>query len=187
MTYLTLKSSYSLRPAAHEFASSDAVPATARLLPIALTATAGALTLWPGDPALPLLPLAFASALRRDDDEWAVAVQMQHVAAMSLWPALSGPLLSLAGGYVIAWNMLIGARTDAPAPALSIHQKATFLLNFGANVLPLFSHLHVANHFQWAARYVGYAQTAFMVLSVVGVVVWANMRLVKTAWAVGAL
>lgn len=115
---------------------------------------------------------------------------MHHVAAMSLWPALSGPLLSLAGGYVLAWNMLIGARTDAPAPVLSVHQKVTFLLNFGANVLPLFAHLHPANHLnrlQWAAPYLGHAQTVFMVASVAGVVVWANMRLVKTAWAVGAL
>lgn len=105
----------------------NAVPATARLLPIALTATAGALALWPTDAALPLLPLAFASALRRDDDEWAVAVQMHHVTAMSLWPALSGPLLSLAGGYVLAWNMLIGAGLDAPAPLLKLHQQVSSL------------------------------------------------------------
>ncbi|BEI83424.1 hypothetical protein CcaverHIS002_0400280 [Cutaneotrichosporon cavernicola] len=186
-TYLTLKSSYTLRPAAHEPASADVVPATARLLPIALTATAGALTLLPVDPALPLLPLAFASALRRDDDEWAVAVQMHHVAAMSLWPALSGILLTLASGYVLAWNMLIGARTDAPSPMLSMHQKTTLVLNLGASVWPLFAHLHLAAHFKWAAQYVGHALTTFMVLSVVGVVVWANMRLVKTAWAAGAL
>ncbi|GMK58569.1 hypothetical protein CspeluHIS016_0600110 [Cutaneotrichosporon spelunceum] len=186
-TYLTFKSSYTLRPAAHEPASADVVPATARLLPIALTATAGALALWPVDAALPLLPLAFVSALRRDDDEWAVAVQLHHVAAMSLWPDLSGTLLSMAGGYVLAWNMLIGARTDAPAPLLSMHQKTTFVFNLGASVLPLVARGYPSTHFKWTTQYGGHALTGFMVLSVLGVVVWANMRLVKTAWAVGAL
>lgn len=37
------------------------------------------------------------------------------------------------------------------------------------------------------AKYVGWAHSGFTVLSIAAVVVWANMRLVKTAWAVGAL
>lgn len=49
---------------------------------MALAATAGALAIFPADAALPLLPLALVSSLRRDDDEWAVAVQAHHVAAI---------------------------------------------------------------------------------------------------------
>lgn len=88
-TYLTLKASAALAPKPNEKVTSSSVPATARMLPLALTATAGAMAVWPADAALPLLPLAFASALRRDDDEWAVAVQAHHVAAIKWVPMSS--------------------------------------------------------------------------------------------------
>lgn len=62
------------------------------------------------------------------------------------------------------------------------------MLNFLANICPLFSHLTLGK-VDWSAagKYLGYAHRGFIVLSVAAVVVWANMRLVKTAWAVGAL
>lgn len=77
-----LRASWVLRPAPSEPYTPQSVPATARLLPIMFTAVAAAFSLPYADAALPLLPLSLASSLRGDDDEWAVAVQTHHVAAM---------------------------------------------------------------------------------------------------------
>lgn len=80
--YLMIRASYILRPAPTENYTSQSVPATVRLLSLMFVAVAAALCLPSGDAALPLLPLSLASSLRGDDDEWAVAVQTHHVAAM---------------------------------------------------------------------------------------------------------
>jgi hypothetical protein len=81
-SYLMLRASHVLRPAPTEPYTVHSVPATARLLPLLFVAVASALALPHADAALPLLPLSLASSLRGDDDEWAVAVQTHHIAAM---------------------------------------------------------------------------------------------------------
>lgn len=70
---------------------------------------------------------------------------------------------------------------------LPLTPKATFILNFLANVCPVFAPFHAAKYVTSAAPYLAHVLRGFTALSVAAVVVWANMRLVKTAWAVGAL
>ncbi|KAL1410590.1 hypothetical protein Q8F55_004607 [Vanrija albida] len=204
--YFLLRAAYALRPPPGEqVASATAVPAMIRLLPLTLTLTtaAAALGVSPSDAALPLLPLAMASALRGDDDEWAVAVQAHHVAAIALWPVLARAggtsLVALAGGYVVAWSHLIGTKADAPSPVLRAHQVITATLARLALVAPLAPLLKMAlAPLARSAPIVspltpgvlaaaGYAHAAFIAVSLALLIVWANLRIIKTAWTIGAL
>lgn len=204
--YFLLRAAYALRPPPGEQAAAGtAVPAMIRLLPLTLTLTtaAAALGVSPSDAALPLLPLAMASALRGDDDEWAVAVQAHHVAAIALWPALaragSTSLVSLAGGYVVAWSQLIGTKADAPSPVLRTHQIITATLArlaLAAPLAPLLKTLLaplarsapiVSPLTPRVLSIASHAHTAFIALSLALLIVWANLRIIKTAWTIGAL
>lgn len=126
--YLLMRASYALRPSPGEPADHDSIPATVRLLPIALTATTAAMAIsLPGtsrvaDTALPLLPLALASALRGDDDEWAIAVQAAQVANIAMWPALAKFGVLPLTVWAIGWSYVVGAKRDAPDPVLRVHQ-----------------------------------------------------------------
>lgn len=187
--YLVLRASHALRPSPAEPATPRSVPATTRLLPLALTATTAAVSFAHADAALPLLPLALMSSLRGDDDEWAVAVQCQQVAAIALWPQL-GTLVPLAAGYQMAWAWLIGARTDAPHPAIRAHQLLTawgIPAVLAVSLLAMVPQLHLAGVLATLLSYALVAQRAFVMASVALLVVWGNVRLLKTAWAIGAL
>jgi hypothetical protein len=127
--------------------------------------------------------------LRADDDEWAVAVQTHHVAVMCLWPAF-GSLTPLAASTTLAWDWLIGARTDAPNGVLRAHQQLTRVLFLLATVpwAPIINHLpRLAAVAPSALAYLSTVHRVFTIVSIGMLVVWTNIRLVKSAWAIGAL
>lgn len=78
---------------------------------------------------------------------------------------------------MLAWSWLIGARRDAPSLALRVHQWFTTILSTLALFAPMIPPHALLSH----------AHTVFLTTSVAALVIWANVRLVKTAWAVGAL
>lgn len=205
--YLLLRASHVLRPSPGEPATHDSIPATVRLLPIALTATTAAIaislpaTSRVADTALPLLPLALASSLRGDDDEWAVAVQAAQVANIAMWPALAKFGLLPLTIWAIGWSYVVGAKRDAPDPILRIHQMVSRLTSsypVAANTadhqittflttLAPFMPLLAPFVPDTTMGYLKYAQEGFIVASLGLLILWANIRLLKSAWAIGAL